>query len=248
MSDRVRTVLLVDDSDVLRRLAAVTLTSLGSYEVDQASDAVEALALMLDKDYDVVITDYYMPGLDGIEFVRRIRRKPECERLPVVMVTTERDSFVEQEARAAGVDEFVLKPFDPLTIREVLERLVQATKAPAISLRIDAQSLLDAIPYPAMVLDRYHNVILGNASFWRHTGAGIGDAGVSCVQAMHATGSSPLNCPLIEAVRTGAAAEEDVIEGDARLRVTVYPMNLYDDEGNCLYLHIARPVEELVAG
>ncbi len=248
MSSRSCTILLVDDSEVLRRLAAVTLTSIGDYEVDQARDAAEALALMLDKEYDVVITDYYMPGLDGIEFVRRIRRNAENERVPVIMITTERDPFVEEEARAAGVDEFVTKPFDPLTIRELLERLVQAAKAPAMSLRIDAQSLLDAIPYPAMVLDRHRNVILGNQAFWRQTGAGIADVGVNCAHAMHASAAAPLDCPLVEAVRTGAAAEHDIIEGGVRYRVTVFPMDLYDDGGHCLYLHIARPVDEPIAG
>ncbi|MDZ4169060.1 MAG: response regulator [Coriobacteriia bacterium] len=235
-------ILVVDDSEVLRRLAAVTLTSLGNYEVDQACDAAEALECLIDKDYDVIITDYYMPGMDGIEFIRRVRRRSGCERLPILMVTTERDPFIEEEARAAGADEFLTKPFEPLVIRETLDRVLQAAKAPAMSLRIDAQSLLDSLPYAAMVLDRHHNVILGNGVFWRSAGGGIDDAGVNCARAMHEAQTAPANCPLDSAVSSGGPAEEVVAEAGALYRVSVFPMALSDDEGQALYLHLTQPI------
>jgi CheY-like chemotaxis protein len=233
--------LLVDDSQLLRRLAVVTLASLGDYEVDQAADAVEALEIMRDKDYDVVLTDYYMPGIDGIEFVRRVRALETDVRRPIIMVTTERDAMVEEEALAAGVDGFVMKPFRPAELRDTLARVLGPRSIFRASSGIDAQSVIDAMPYPVMVLDRYHNVLLGNTAFWRHADTGIGDAGVRCAQVMHATGVPPANCPLDTAVATGKGAQSEVLERGTRLLVSVEPMALTDAEGHPLYLHVAWP-------
>lgn len=240
MSREKTRILLVDDSAVLRRLAAVTLSSLGSYEVDEARDAFEALELMLNNTYAAILTDYYMPGIDGIEFVRRVRRMDLWKKTPIIMISTERDPYVEREARDAGVDDFIVKPFEPGIMREVLDRLLEAA-VERVAFDIDSQNLLDSIPYPAMVLDRNHNVLLGNSAFWRETGAGMSDIGVVCVSAMHANGRPPANCPLTAAVATGAPVEDVVEESGKRLLVSVYPMALVDDAGQPLYLHLTRP-------
>lgn len=232
--------LLVDDSAVLRRLAAVTLTSIGIYEVDEARDAFEALELMLANDYGAILTDYYMPGIDGIEFVRRLRRLDQWSRTPVVMISTERDPYVEREAKDAGVDDFIIKPFEPGRMREVLDRLLEhETRTPY---SVDAQALLDSMPYPAMVLDRNHSVVLGNTAFWTQTGSGMDDTGVRCTEAMHGSGHAPANCPLTAAVASGMPVEEEIVGNGAKTRVSVYPMSLLDDQGQPLYLHLARPL------
>lgn len=237
-------ILLVDDSAVLRRLATVTLTSIGLYDVDEARDAFEALELMLSNDYAAILTDYYMPGIDGIEFVRRLRRMDEWGSTPVIMISTERDPYVEREAKSAGVDDFIVKPFEPGHMREVLDRLLDSRgDEQSGQFVIDAQSILDSMPYPSMVLDRHHAVILGNAAFWKQTGAGIHDHGVLCSTAMHAGGHAPDNCPLDQAVKTGEVSESRVVEGDNTLLVTVFPMTLSTGERDEFYLHIARPLD-----
>lgn len=233
-------VLLVDDSAVLRRLAVVTLASLGVYEVDEAREAFQALELMRDRDYGVIVTDYYMPGIDGIEFVRQVRRMEKWSRTPVVMITTERDPYVEREARDAGVDAVIVKPFEPAQIKETLDRLL-ARDEQARAL-IDAQSLLDALPHPAMVLDRRHTVLLANEAFWRWTGSGVSDTALRCACAMHPDGEAPHACPLTAAIATGTAVEEVVETVFGRLVVAVYPMPIADGEGWPLYLHLTRPV------
>lgn len=235
-------VLLVDDSAVLRRLAAVTLTSLGSFEVDEARDAFEALELMLTNDYSAILTDYYMPGIDGVEFVRRVRRIDKWTHTPIVMITTEHDPYIDREAREAGVDDFILKPFEPGLMREALDRLLEKAMVARTPCHIDVQSLLDSMPYPVMVLDRNHNVVLGNRSFWKQAGAGMDDAGVVCAVTMHANGRPPSHCPLTAAVATGAPVEDEVVENGERLLVSVYPMSLTDEAGEPLYLHLTRPL------
>lgn len=232
-------VLLVDDSAVLRRLAVVTLSSLGVYEVDEAREASQALELMRQRDYGVIVTDYYMPGIDGIEFVRRVRRMEKWSRTPVIMITTERDPYVEREARDAGVDDVIVKPFEPAQIKETLDRLLARTERPRAL--IDAQSVLDALPHPAMVVDWKHNVLLANEVFWQRTGSGVSDTALQCACTMHAEGEPPSNCPLTAAVATGAAVEEVVETVFGRVVVSVYPMPLTDGDGWPLYLHFARP-------
>lgn len=234
--------LLVDDSAVLRKMAATNLMSLGEYEIDQAAGGVEALELMLEKDYDLLITDYYMPGMDGIELVRRVRRSTDGREIPIVMLTMERDRFVEQEARAAGVQEFLVKPLEPAMIRTTLDSLLCSETLVHQPRKIEAGAILDAFPFPAMVLDRHHTIVVANHAFWSQTGTGLDDTAVRCAIAMHASQQQPVNCPLVKSVRTGAPAEEVVIEGDMKLLVSVYPMDLFDDEGHPLYLHLARPM------
>lgn len=240
-ADKTR-VLLVDDSAVLRRLAAVTLTSLGLYEVDEARDAFEALELMLTNDYGAILTDYYMPGIDGIEFVRRLRRMDQWSHTPVIMISTERDPYVERVAKDAGVDDFLVKPFEPGLMRECLGRLIRKVSGQGSSRAIDAQSVIDSMPYPAMVLDSHHNVVLGNSAFWRETGAGMDDRGVVCTHVMHPDSEMPAGCPLAEAVRTGTVAEAEIRQNGNSTLVSVYPLDLMGEDGESLFLHLARPL------
>ncbi|TLM79422.1 MAG: response regulator, partial [Actinobacteria bacterium] len=152
-------ILLVDDSMMLRKVAAVTLGNVGSYLVDEAADAREALDLLSRFGYDALVTDYYMPGLDGIEFTKVVRNIDGFERIPIIMITSEKDPYVEREAKAAGVDAFLIKPLDPAELRATLRRLLASKAAVNPSpLRFDAQTVLDAVPYPVMVLDRQHHV------------------------------------------------------------------------------------------
>jgi len=237
-----RQVLLVDDSTVLRRIAAATISGFGGYAVEEAPDGYEALVLMAEKDFDLVLLDYYLPGLDGIEVVRRLRKSEDGHRASVVMVTSERDPYIETEAKAAGVDDFILKPMDPIHLRKVMSRLTARTSGEPAPLKLDVQSVLDSMPYPVMVLDGAHNVLIGNEAFWCGTGAGIGDQGVRCATAMHPDGQVPPNCPLVTAARDGRAVEDRVRDGEHDLLVSVYPLPAADETGEPLFLHIARPI------
>lgn len=236
-------VLLVDDSAVLRKLAIVTLGGIGGYRIDEAADAREGLERASSERYDVVITDYYMPGLDGIEFMRQLRERDDYRDTPMVLVTSERDELITSEARDAGFDEVVLKPFEPTEMRSVLRALLEKARAPKNTgvVPLDAQGLLDSLPYPAMVLDAQHNVILGNSAFYSSTETGISDCSVICKHAMHENGM-PANCPLATCVRTGGAVEAIVDEpSTGPLVVSVYPLEQTDERGGMLYLHLARP-------
>ncbi len=234
-------VLLVDDSKVLRRLASMTLASMGGYEVDEAADAVEALELMAEKDFDVIITDYYMPGIDGIEFVRRVRARKETATVPVLLVTSERDPFLEAEALAVGVDRMLLKPLNPnqlaLALDECVTRRRQVSSNP---LAPSVQQILDSFPYPVTILDAARFVVLGNSAFWEQSGSGLDDDGVRCAAVMHASGTPPRDCPLVECVRTGRPVVRRQIESSSIRIVSVFPLPADGADRAQLFLHLAR--------
>jgi CheY-like chemotaxis protein len=236
-------VLLVDDSAVLRRVAAITMQSIGAYVVDEAVDAFDALNKLAENVYDVIITDFYMPGMDGIQFVRKVRDGQNRPSVPIIMITSEEDPFVEVEAHEAGVDEFLIKPLDPTKLREALARAVGSRgRAAAETMRITAPALLDAIPYPAMVLDSAHNVVLGNQAFWHDAKAGIDDAELRCYTVMHSNGVRPGGCPLAAAVKTGEPVEVEMLEDGVHILVSVYPLEPAGEGATPLFLHITRPI------
>lgn len=116
--------MVVDDSRAIRMILSKTLGSLG-FEVSQASNGREALQRMVDvHDADtplsVVLVDWNMPEMNGLEFVQSVRANPEYQEVKLMMVTTE--TQIEQMTRAldAGANEYVMKPFTEEVISDKL--------------------------------------------------------------------------------------------------------------------------------
>jgi two-component system chemotaxis response regulator CheY len=110
--------LIVDDSSTMRRIIINTLNKLGHQDVAEAGNGKEGLDRLNAGPVDVIITDWNMPEMSGIEFIRTIRSKPDTKNTPVLMVTTNaaKDDIV--EALKAGVNSYVVKPFTPDTMKE----------------------------------------------------------------------------------------------------------------------------------
>jgi two-component system chemotaxis response regulator CheY len=120
---------LVDDNQNMRIILNEMLRAVGVTYVFEAANGAEGFQLMHEHKFDVVITDFVMQPLNGIEFVRLIRtdpRSPDPE-IPVVMITGHSTTSRVNAARDAGVDEFLTKP---LTARAVIERLHMAINHP----------------------------------------------------------------------------------------------------------------------
>ncbi len=115
-------VLLVDDSGTMRKIQRNVLTSIGVAEVVEAGDGIEALEKLKTSQVDLVLTDWNMPNMDGLAFVKAVRAGGS--KIPILMVTTEAEKRRVIEAVKAGVNGYVLKPFTPDTlsakIKEVL--------------------------------------------------------------------------------------------------------------------------------
>lgn len=129
-------ILLVDDNHYMRVLLAEILRAIGVVRIYEANDGAEGLQMMRDHAVDVVMTDLSMQPLDGIDFVRLLRNSPDSpnQMAPVIMVTGHSTFARVNEARDAGVSEFLAKP---LTARGVVERLHQAVEHPRSFVRTD---------------------------------------------------------------------------------------------------------------
>lgn len=106
----VKTVMVVDDSATIRQLVGIALGDAG-YDVVSAASAKEALAKLKDTPVAMVLSDIAMPDMDGMEFTRRLRATEGCRDTPVVLLTKEPQGWTLQEAAAAGVSGWLVKPF-----------------------------------------------------------------------------------------------------------------------------------------
>lgn len=116
-------VLIVDDENNVRRLVAATLSG-GDYQVLQARDGIEAMALIRRERPAVVLLDIQMPGLDGVEVCKQVKSDPALKETMVVMLTAQAQMEARRRATAAGADTFLTKPFSPLQVLEIVERRV----------------------------------------------------------------------------------------------------------------------------
>jgi two-component system chemotaxis response regulator CheY len=113
--------LVVDDSKAIRTILARTLSELG-YEVRQAANGQEALDVLEAEDaVTLVLTDWNMPEMNGLEVVKQIRKKPELASLVIVMITTETEMDHMAAALEAGANEYVMKPFTKEILLEKLQ-------------------------------------------------------------------------------------------------------------------------------
>ncbi|HEY0044519.1 MAG TPA: response regulator [Allosphingosinicella sp.] len=116
--------LIVDDSKVIRKVARHILETL-NFSVEEAEDGREALVRCDEKLPDVVLLDWNMPVMGGMEFLRTLRQRDLAVQPKVVFCTTENDAAHIRAAIDAGADEYVMKPFD----RETLESKLQIVGA-----------------------------------------------------------------------------------------------------------------------
>ena|SRR5437879_3948249 len=116
-------VLIVDDDEFIRRLIVTTLEDVAEFELHEASDGVEALEVARRERPTLVFLDVDMPRMDGIEACRRLREdEPEGE-TTIVMLTAAHGDSVEGQAEQAGADLYLTKPFSPLELLQLVDRL-----------------------------------------------------------------------------------------------------------------------------
>ena len=118
-----KTVLAVDDSPSMRQMVAFTLKSSG-YEVIEAVDGLDGLDKARAGQVSLVLTDQNMPRMDGLTLIRSLRGLPEYQRTPILMLTTEASAEMKAEGRAAGATGWLVKPFDPLKLIEVVKKVI----------------------------------------------------------------------------------------------------------------------------
>jgi two-component system, chemotaxis family, chemotaxis protein CheY len=116
--------LIVDDSSTMRRIIINTLNKLGHQDFLEAGNGREGIERLTGGGVDMIITDWNMPEMNGIDFIKAVRSTPNAKDVPVLMVTTNaaKDDIV--EALRAGVNNYVVKPFTAETIKEKIDAVL----------------------------------------------------------------------------------------------------------------------------
>lgn len=119
-------ILVVDDFSTMRRIVKNLLKELGFENLHEADDGNTALPLLQDAgDFDFLVTDWNMPGMQGIDLLKAVRADPNLSTLPVLMVTAEQKREQIVEAAQAGVNGYIVKPFTAATLKEKLDRIFE---------------------------------------------------------------------------------------------------------------------------
>lgn len=119
-----RSILAVDDSASMRKMVAFTLAGAG-FHVVEAVDGQDALDKAEHHAIDLVLTDQNMPRLDGLGLTKKLRENPKFKSTPILILTTESSDQMKMAGRAAGATGWLVKPFDPTRLIEVIQKVIR---------------------------------------------------------------------------------------------------------------------------
>ncbi|MBR9727577.1 response regulator [Shewanella intestini] len=118
-------VLVVDDSRMARNVIKRTIGNLGIQHITEAADGQEAIQIMQQEMFDLVITDYNMPSVDGLELTQFIRNESQQSYIPILMVSSEANDTHLSNVSSAGVNALCDKPFEPQLVKQILYQLLE---------------------------------------------------------------------------------------------------------------------------
>ena len=118
-----KTILAVDDSACSRQMVSFTLKSAG-YDVVEPVDGQDGLDKAKSKSFNLVLTDQNMPRMDGLTLIKSLRGLPQYASTPILMLTTESSDAMKSQGRAAGATGWLVKPFDPQKLIEVVRKVI----------------------------------------------------------------------------------------------------------------------------
>lgn len=123
-------ILVVDDSSTMRRIIGNVIMQLGfnKEDYDEAEDGVKAWKMLNEGQYDVILTDWNMPNMNGLELVKKIRANGSHIKTPIIMITTEGGRGEVIAALRAGVNNYIVKPFPAETLKEKLDTVLNVRK------------------------------------------------------------------------------------------------------------------------
>lgn len=127
--DKNMQILIVDDFSTMRRIIRNLLHELGFENTTEADDGNTAIPVLESKPIDLIVLDWNMPGMPGIELLRWVRNHEKLSKLPILMVTAEAKREQIVEAAEAGVNGYVVKPFNAATLKSKLERIFERVEA-----------------------------------------------------------------------------------------------------------------------
>lgn len=118
------TIITVDDAPTMRKLILFTLKAAG-HSVLEAEDGLAAFNMLSKQSVDLVISDVNMPNMNGVELTRKLRNLPLHKTTPILIVTTESDAGIKGQAKAAGATGWIVKPFKPEQLLEIVGKVLK---------------------------------------------------------------------------------------------------------------------------
>ena len=121
-------ILIVDDSLTIRRIITNALKTVGFPETVEATNGKDALEKLATANVDFVITDWNMPEMNGLDFIKQVRANPLYSSLPILMITTRGTEHDVIEALQAKVNSYIVKPFTPQELKEKIEGILKTVQ------------------------------------------------------------------------------------------------------------------------
>lgn len=119
-------ILVVDDSATMRRIVSNALRTIGYDDIVEAEDGEDALQTIIADEVELVVTDWNMPNMDGLDLVKALRRNTQFAHLPVLMVTSRGSKADVLEAMDANVNNYIVKPFTPPLLKEKISETLES--------------------------------------------------------------------------------------------------------------------------
>ena len=123
--DKNMKVLVVDDFSTMRRIVKNLLRDLGFTNIQEADDGSTALPMLQGGDFDFVVTDWNMPGMQGIDLLKAIRADAALSHIPVLLITAEAKKEQIVMAAQAGVNGYIVKPFTAATLKTKIDKIFE---------------------------------------------------------------------------------------------------------------------------
>ncbi len=120
-------ILIVDDSSTMRRIIGNVVMQLGfaKEDFDEAEDGLKAWKILSENQYDIILTDWNMPNMNGLDLVKKVRSEGNHQKTPIIMITTEGGKGEVITALKAGVNNYIVKPFNADILKEKLDGVLK---------------------------------------------------------------------------------------------------------------------------
>jgi Response regulator containing a CheY-like receiver domain and a GGDEF domain len=120
-----KTALVVEDSAIMREIIISSLASFPDVNPVEAANGFEALKILPQMDFDIILTDINMPDINGLELLSFLKNHPQYRTIPVVIISTEKSEADRKRGLALGADDYLTKPFDPKDLQFIIRRLLR---------------------------------------------------------------------------------------------------------------------------
>ncbi|MBS1114505.1 MAG: chemotaxis protein CheY [Nitrospirae bacterium] len=119
-----KTILIVEDSSTTRALIRAVIDELGDFDTVEAATGFEALKMLPQQEYDLIITDINMPDINGLELINFVRSNVRYSHVPIIIVSTERSEEDKKRGLALGATAYVTKPFKSVELQEAIQKII----------------------------------------------------------------------------------------------------------------------------